>query len=103
MLRERLVRFLPTHSVPQGRWNIEALPRVSDQELVDLILNLDFLPGDDICRVRELYAQAAQKPPFSWVEPPDAVEASQQQCTESSFTASPGPHSTTARKNNYTQ
>src|SRR3546814_763013 len=97
MLRERLVRFLPTHSVPQGRWNIEALPRVSDQELVDLILNLDFLPGDDICRVRELYEQAAKKQPLSWVEPPDAVEESTQQSSESSFTASPGSDSTGAR------
>src|SRR3546814_3840875 len=97
MFRERLVRFLPTHSVPQGRWNIEAVPRVSDQELVDLSLNLDFLPGDDICRVRELYEQAAKKQPLSWVEPPDAVEESTQQSSESSFTASPGSDSTGAR------
>lgn len=97
MLRERLARFLPTNSVPQGRWNIEALPRVSDQELVDLILNLNFLPGDDISRLRELYEQAAKKQPLSWLEPPSAVEESTRQSFASSVTALPDSDSTGAR------
>jgi hypothetical protein len=46
---------------------------VTDKEFVDLLLNLEFLPGDDISRARTLYEQAAQSQALSWAEPPTEV------------------------------
>jgi hypothetical protein len=60
MLRERLPRFLPTNSVPRGYLDQAVRPSVSDKEVVDLYLNLVFVPGDDISRARDLYEQASQ-------------------------------------------
>lgn len=70
MLRERLARFLATHSMPRGGSDLVVRPPVSDKELVDLLLNLEFLPGDDIERGRALYEEAAQKKAITWTEPP---------------------------------
>lgn len=50
-----------------------ARPPVSEKEFVDLLLNLEFLPGDDISRARTLYEQAAQSQALSWAEPPTEV------------------------------
>ena len=73
MMRERLARFLPTYSIPRGGLDLVAHPPVSDKELVDLLLNLEFLPGDDISRARTLYEQAAQRQALSCMEPPTEV------------------------------
>lgn len=70
MLRERLARFLPAHSTPRGGLDLVVRPTVSDKELVDLLLNLEFLPGDDIGRARALYEEAAQKQALTWTAPP---------------------------------
>ena len=70
MLRERLARFLPAHSTPRGSLDLVVRPLVSDKELVDLLLNLEFLPSDDIGRARALYEEAALKQAPTWTEPP---------------------------------
>lgn len=73
MLRERLERFLPTYSTPRAGLDVVVRPPVSDKEFVDLLLNLEFLPGDDISQSRTLYKQAAQRQALSWAEPPNQV------------------------------
>ena len=70
MLRERLARFLPAHPAPRGSLDLVVRPLVSDKELVDLLLNLELLPGDDIGRARALYEEAAQRQARTWTEPP---------------------------------
>ncbi len=70
MLRERLTRFLPAHPTPRGGLNLAIRPPVSDQELVHLLLNLEFLPGDDINRARVIYEEAAQRQALTWTTPP---------------------------------
>lgn len=70
MLRERLARFLPTYSTSRGGLDLAVRPTVSDKEFVDLLLSLEFLPGNDIARARSLYDQAVQKQALSWIEPP---------------------------------
>lgn len=73
MLRERLARFLPAYSTPRAGLDLVVHPPVSDKEFVDLLLNLELLPGDDISRARTLYEQAAQRQALSWEEPPTEV------------------------------
>lgn len=60
MLRERLLRFLPTYIAPKGGLEVVVRPSVSDKELVEILLNLEFFPGDDIAKVRTKYEKAAQ-------------------------------------------
>lgn len=60
MLRERLPRFLPTNPVSTGHFDHTVRPSVSDMEILDLYLNLEFSPGDDLFRARHLYEQASQ-------------------------------------------
>lgn len=75
MLRERLVRFLPAHSTMRGVGDLVVRPSVSDKELVDLLLNLEFLPGDDIDRARVVYEEAAQRQALTWTPPSPELEA----------------------------
>lgn len=76
MLRERLGRFLPTYSTPTGGLEVAERPPLSDKDYVDLFLNLDFLPGDDISRARSLYEQAAKRQAQAWTEPQTEALAS---------------------------
>ncbi|MBK1684228.1 hypothetical protein CKO18_11725 [Rhodoferax fermentans] len=56
--------------MPRGGLDLTVRPPVSDKELVDLLLNLEFLPGDDIGRARALYEEAAQRQALTWTAPP---------------------------------
>jgi hypothetical protein len=60
MLRERLPRFLPENPVSTGHLARAVRPLVSDMEILDLYLNLEFIPGDDLSQARLLYEQASQ-------------------------------------------
>ena len=60
MLRERLSRFLPTNPASANVRHQAARPPVSDMEVVDLYLNLEFFPGDELSRGQSLYEQASQ-------------------------------------------
>jgi hypothetical protein len=60
MLRERFSRFLPTNVASTGRLDGPIRPLVSDVEVLDLFLHLEFTPGDDLSRARRLYEQASQ-------------------------------------------
>jgi len=105
MLRERLARFLPTHSTPRGGLDVVARPTVSDKEFVDLLLSLEFLPGDDISRARTLYEQAAQRQTLSWTEPhteavvlaPGTIEGNELDSAELNSAAAPASSSPSAR------
>lgn len=66
MLRDRLARFLPTDSTLKFGLDSVIHPRVSDKELVDLLLNLEFLSGNDICRSQVLYEEGAQRQALDW-------------------------------------
>lgn len=104
MLRERLARFLPTYSTPRAGLDVVARPPVSDGEFVDLLLNLEFLPGDDISRARTLYEQAAQRQALSWTEPqteaavlaPGAIEGNELGSSESNTIGAPASSSPSA-------
>lgn len=98
MLRERLARFLPSHSTPRSGLDLVARPPVSDKEFVDLLLNLEFLPGDDISRARALYEEAAQRQALTWTEPatemavlvqPDATEGNEPRASDGNTAAVP--------------
>ena len=71
MLRERFAWFLPVDSVVAIDSIPVANPPVSDKELVALYLHLDFVPGNDVSRARELYLQATkgEQPPESTMRP----------------------------------
>jgi hypothetical protein len=60
MLRERLRRFLPADSTQTGQVQRAVRPLLSDMEVVELLLNLEFVAGSDIARARVLYEQASQ-------------------------------------------
>lgn len=60
MLRERLGRFLPVHSTPNGPPQRRVRPLLSDIEVVELILDLEFIEGSDVGGARALYEQASQ-------------------------------------------
>lgn len=60
MLRERLTRFLPTYSVSTDNLHGAVRPLVSDIDVLDIFLNLEFSCGKDILRARRLYDQASQ-------------------------------------------
>lgn len=90
MLRERLARFLPVNLVARANLNPAVRPPVSDKELVDLYLNLVFVPGDDISRARDLYLQASQAQLTSPTTPSPQVDNSSSIASELSATgASP--------------
>jgi hypothetical protein len=60
MLRERLRRFLPAESTPTGQVQRSVRPLLSDMEVAELLLNLEFVAGSDIARAHALYEQASQ-------------------------------------------
>ncbi|MDB5823889.1 MAG: hypothetical protein JWR21_2593 [Herminiimonas sp.] len=70
MLRERLLRFLPTNLSSRGYLDRTVRPSVSDKEVVELYLNLVLAPGDDISRARDLYKQASEAEMMSGTLPP---------------------------------
>lgn len=84
MLRERLARFLPTYSTPRSGLDLARRPLVSDNEFADLLLNLEFLPGDDISRARTLYELAVERQAPTWTEPTEAAVLGLLNATEGS-------------------
>lgn len=60
MLRERLARFLPVHTTPTGPQQRSIRPLLSDGEVVQVLVNLEFKAGNAISRVRTLYERAAE-------------------------------------------
>ncbi|WP_304305164.1 hypothetical protein [Pseudacidovorax intermedius] len=79
-------------------------PPVSDKELVDLLLNLEFLPGDDIGRARALYEEAAQRQALTWTEPPPepvatppAIEENEHGAPDGNNNAAPASHASSVQ------
>lgn len=104
MLRERLARFLPAHSTLKGGLDLVVRPPVSDKELVDLLLNLEFLPGDDIGRARVVYEEAAQRQALTWTDPPPepvatppAIEEIQHGAPDGNNNAAPASHASSVQ------
>lgn len=60
MLRERLMRFLPTYSVRGGHIGAAVRPLVSDSDILGLLWNLNVSCGNDVACARRLYEKAVQ-------------------------------------------
>jgi hypothetical protein len=78
---------------------------VSDKEFVDLLLNLEFLPGDDISRARALYEEAAQRQALTWTDPspepavatPGAIEGIEHGAADGNTNAAPASNAPSGR------
>jgi hypothetical protein len=60
MLRDRLLRFLPTGATPVSQPPRPLRPPLSDSQVVELLANLQFAAGSDIETAKVLYAKESQ-------------------------------------------